>query len=61
MGRACGMWHVWKRREILVHTGFGCGNLKERDDLEYIDTDGSIILKWILKIGLENLDWIDLA
>jgi len=49
------MWHVWKRREIC--TGFGCGNLKERGDLEYIGIDGNIILK----IGLENLDWIDLA
>jgi hypothetical protein len=53
------MWHVWKRREI--HTGFGCGNLKERGDLEYVGIDGNIILKRILKIGLENLDWIDLA
>jgi len=53
------MWHVWKRREI--HTGFGWGDLKERGDLEYIGIDGSIILKRILKIGLEDLDWIDLA
>jgi len=29
--------------------------------LEYMGIDGNIILKRILKIGLENLDWIDLA
>jgi hypothetical protein len=29
--------------------------------LEGIGIDGNIILKWIPKIGLEDLDWIDLA
>jgi hypothetical protein len=28
-----------------VHTGFGCGNLKEKIDLKDLDLNGSIILK----------------
>ena len=32
-----------------VHTGFWCGNLKERDHLKDLDLDGRIILKWIFK------------
>jgi len=40
---------------------FWVGNLKERGDLECIGIEGSIILKRILKTGLEDLDWIDLA
>jgi hypothetical protein len=30
-----------------VHTGFWCGNLRERDNLEDPDIDGRIILKFI--------------
>jgi hypothetical protein len=30
-----------------VHTGFWCGNLRERDNLEDPDIDGRIILKLI--------------
>ena len=30
-------------------TGFWCGNLREREHLENLDTDGTIILQWILK------------
>jgi len=32
-----------------VHTGFWWGNLKERDHLEDLSVDWSIILKWVLK------------
>jgi len=32
-----------------VHTGFGWGNLRERDNLENLDVDGRIILKCIFK------------
>jgi len=38
------MWHVWRGE---VHTGFWCGNLRERDDLEDPGIDGRIILKLI--------------
>jgi hypothetical protein len=31
-----------------VYTGFGCGNLKERDHLEDPGLDVKIILRWIL-------------
>jgi len=39
-----------------MHTGFWCGNLKERDDSGEIDTD-RIILKWILERW--NVDSMD--
>jgi hypothetical protein len=32
-----------------VNTGFGWGNLRERDHLEYSVIDGRIIFKWIFK------------
>jgi len=44
-----------------VHTGFWCGNLKERDYLEDPRTDGKIILKHLLEVGWECMDWIDFA
>ena len=31
------------------HVGFGWGKLRERVHLEYLDVDGNLILKWILK------------
>jgi hypothetical protein len=30
--------------------GFWCESLKERDNFEYLDVDGRIILKWILEL-----------
>jgi hypothetical protein len=32
-----------------VHTGFWWANLKERDHLEHLNVDESIILKWVFK------------
>jgi len=44
-----------------VYTGFRSGDLRERDHLEDLGTDGRIVLKWIFKnwIG-KGMDWIDL-
>jgi len=43
-----------------VHTGFRCGNLRERDYLEDLSIDGRIILKLIFKKwdvgGMERID-----
>ena len=41
------MWHV-KGREVM-HPGFWLVNLRERDHLEDLHVDVSIILKWIFK------------
>jgi hypothetical protein len=41
------MWQVWGTRE--VHTGFWCGDLKEREHLEDVGVNGRIILKCIFK------------
>jgi hypothetical protein len=46
MGQACGTYG----RGDTVNSHMVCwGNLKERDHLKYIDIDGRIILKCILK------------
>ena len=42
-----------------MHTGFWCGNPKERDDSGEKGTDGRIILKWMLReveCGQHGLD-----
>jgi hypothetical protein len=36
-------------------------NLKGRDHFSDLDTDGRIKLRWILKAGRENADWIHLT
>jgi hypothetical protein len=41
------MWHELERGE--VKTGFWSGDLRERDDFEYLGIDGRIILKWLFK------------
>ena len=35
-----------------MHTGFWWGDLRERDHLEDLRVDGSIILKWTFKNGM---------
>jgi hypothetical protein len=47
---------LWERQE--VHTGFWWGDLREGDYLEYVGSDEKMILKWVLRTGM---DWIDLA
>lgn len=42
-----GMWHVCWRTES--YTEFWCGSLKEKDHLQDLGLDESIILKWIFK------------
>jgi hypothetical protein len=44
-----------------VHTGFWCGNLKERDSLENLGVDGMLILKHLKEKGWNGINWIDLA
>jgi hypothetical protein len=42
-----------------VHTGFGWGNLRERDHFEDPSVDGSIILRGILQeVEDRGMDWI---
>jgi len=41
------MWRVWGRGEEC--TGFGWGNLRERDHWAGPDADGRIILRWIFR------------
>ena len=54
-GDGQGMWHVWGITEM--HTGVCWGNLRERDHLEDLEVDRTIILKWILNImGERGLD-----
>jgi len=53
------MWHVWRSEE--VHTGFWCGNVRERNYLEDPGADGRIILRWIFRKWDGVMDWIDLA
>ena len=41
------MRHIWGTGEM--HTEFWWENLRERDDFENLDVDGSIKLRWVLK------------
>jgi len=46
LDRTCGT----RGREERCKQGFGGGDLKEKDQLDYLSVDGRIILKWIHKI-----------
>jgi hypothetical protein len=42
--------------------GFGGGNLRKKNHLEYPGLDGAIILKWIFRKWVGgSMDWIDLV
>jgi hypothetical protein len=47
--------HVWGRGE--VHRGFWYGDLMERDRLEYLDVDGRIMVKHVLRNRAGCVDW----
>jgi len=57
VGEACSTYG----RRGEVHVGFWWGNMKERDHLEDLGIDGTIILKYIFKKWDEVMDWFDLA
>jgi hypothetical protein len=44
-----------------MHIGYWWGIKEERDHWEDQDVGGWRILKWILEIGWDDMDWIDLA
>jgi len=44
-----------------VPTGFWWGYLRERDHLEDPGLDRCVILKWIFRSGLGDMDWMDLS
>jgi hypothetical protein len=44
-----------------VHTGFWCGNLRDKGHLEDPGVGGKIILTWIFRNWDGGLDWIGLA
>jgi len=58
------MWvrHIASMGRGEVNTKFSWGNLKERDHLEDLDVDVSIIIKVTYKaMGWEGMDQINLA
>jgi hypothetical protein len=44
-----------------VHTGFWCGDLKERVHFKYLGVDGRIILNGSSRSEMGSVDWIYLA
>jgi hypothetical protein len=57
MGAACSTYG-WRGE---VCTGFWCGILKDRYNLEEPGVDGRILLRWVFRKWCGVLDWIDLA
>jgi hypothetical protein len=43
------VWYVVCMGHREVYTGFGWGDLREREHSKDLGVDGSVILKWILK------------
>jgi hypothetical protein len=41
-----------------MHTRFWWGEVMERNNLEYLDVDGRVILKWIFK-NLDGKTWTE--
>ena len=56
MGDVCG---TWGRGE--VHTGIWWGDARKRGNFEDLGIDVRIILKWIFKKSVGEVDWIYLA
>jgi hypothetical protein len=50
------MWHAWGRRGINI--GFWWESQAERHQYEDLDVGERIILKWILEIGWDVVNWI---
>jgi len=48
-----GEWHIRGRRKM--HTGFWCGNLKERGHVEDLAIDGRIVINWSSRNRMEVL------
>jgi hypothetical protein len=44
-----------------MHVGYWWESQKERDHWEDQDVSGWTIIKWILEIGWDGMDWIELA
>jgi len=44
-----------------VHTLIWLENLKRGDHSEDLDVDGNVILKWILGVVWEGVDWMHVA
>jgi hypothetical protein len=56
-----GTFGTYRRKERCIQ-GLSGEKWKERDHFGDLDIDGRIILKWMLnEIGLEGVDWINLA
>jgi hypothetical protein len=44
-----------------MHIGYWWETQKERDHWEYQDAGGLTILIWILEIGWDGMDWVDVV
>ena len=54
------MWHIWDTERVL--TGFWRGDLMERDHLEDLGIDWTIILKWTFKkLVWGGAEWNDVS